>query len=124
MKKNNESLKDTFAKVIENYKKKDFKNAEVYCYKILSINPYHLDSLSMLATISAIRGNYKEAIKFLNKAIEFNPNNVTVIHNLGTAYKELGKFDEAINNGVKMLCYDCKLNNEEIIINNQIHYEK
>ena len=47
MKKNNESLKDTFAKVIENYKKKDFKNAEVYCYKILSINPYHLDSLLM-----------------------------------------------------------------------------
>jgi len=103
MKKNNESLKDTFAKVLENYKKKDFKNAEVYCYKILSINPYHLDSLSMLATISAIRGNYKEAIKFLNKAIEFNPNNVTIIHNLGTAYKELGNFDEAINNYEKVL---------------------
>ena len=33
-------------------------------------------------------------------------------------------FDEAINNGVKMLCYDCKINNEEIIINNQVLYEK
>ena len=33
-------------------------------------------------------------------------------------------FDKALNNGVKMLCYDCKLNNEEIIINNQINYEK
>ena len=33
-------------------------------------------------------------------------------------------FDEALNNGVKMLCYDCKLNNEEIIINNQINYEQ
>ncbi len=33
-------------------------------------------------------------------------------------------FDVALNNGVKMLCYDCKLNNEEIIINNQIKYEK
>jgi len=33
-------------------------------------------------------------------------------------------FDEALNNGVKMLCYDCKLNNEEIRINNQIYYEK
>ena len=33
-------------------------------------------------------------------------------------------FDEALNSGVKMLCYDCKLNNEEIIINNQIKYEK
>ena len=33
-------------------------------------------------------------------------------------------FDKALNNGVKMLCYDCKLNNEEIIINNQINYEQ
>ena len=33
-------------------------------------------------------------------------------------------FDLAIKNGVKMLCYDCKLNNEEIVINKQVHYEK
>ena len=33
-------------------------------------------------------------------------------------------FVEALNNGVKILCYDCKLNNEEIRINNQINYEK
>ena len=33
-------------------------------------------------------------------------------------------FNEALKNGVKMLCYDCKLSNEEIRINNQIYYEK
>ena len=33
-------------------------------------------------------------------------------------------FDEAINRGVKILCYDCKLNDEEIIINNQINYDQ
>ena len=33
-------------------------------------------------------------------------------------------FDDAIKNGVKVLCYDCKLNSEEIKINNQIYYEK
>ena len=32
-------------------------------------------------------------------------------------------FDEAINNDVKILCYDCKLSNEEIKINNQINHE-
>ena len=31
--------------------------------------------------------------------------------------------DEALKNGVKMLCYDCKLSNEEIKLNNQINYE-
>ena len=33
-------------------------------------------------------------------------------------------FLNAQKNGVKVLCYDCKLNNEEIIINSQINYEK
>ena len=33
-------------------------------------------------------------------------------------------FNEALKNGVKMLCYDCKLNNEEIKLNNQINYEQ
>ena len=33
-------------------------------------------------------------------------------------------FDNALKNGVKVLCYDCKITHEEIIINNQIHYEK
>ena len=33
-------------------------------------------------------------------------------------------YDKALKNGVNVLCYDCKLNSEEIIINNQINYEK
>ena len=33
-------------------------------------------------------------------------------------------FDIALKNGVEILCYDCKLNNEEIKINNQIAHEK
>ena len=32
--------------------------------------------------------------------------------------------DKALKNGIKILTYDCKLNNKEIIINNQICYEK
>ena len=33
-------------------------------------------------------------------------------------------FNEALKNGVKVLCYDCKLSNEEIKLNNQINYEQ
>ena len=32
--------------------------------------------------------------------------------------------NESLKNGVKMLCYDCKLNNEEIKLNSQINYEQ
>jgi len=33
-------------------------------------------------------------------------------------------FTRALKNGVKILCYDCKLNNEEIKLNKQINYEQ
>ena len=33
-------------------------------------------------------------------------------------------FNEALKNGVKVLCYDCKLSDEEILLNNQISYEQ
>jgi len=33
-------------------------------------------------------------------------------------------FLKALKTGVKILCYDCKLNNEEIKLNKQINYEK
>ncbi len=32
-------------------------------------------------------------------------------------------YEKALKNGVKVLCYDCKLSNEEIKINNQIDHE-
>jgi sugar fermentation stimulation protein A len=33
-------------------------------------------------------------------------------------------FDKALNCGVKILCYNCKLTNEEIKLNNKINYDK
>ena len=32
-------------------------------------------------------------------------------------------FTKALKSGIKVLCYDCKLNNEEIKLNSQINYE-
>ena len=32
-------------------------------------------------------------------------------------------FKKAIKKGIKILCYDCKINNEEIILNKEISYE-
>ena len=49
--KKRESLKQIFEEALNNYKKKDYKNAENYCYKILNIDPNHFDSISLLATI-------------------------------------------------------------------------
>jgi len=97
MNKKNEPLKITYMRALENYKKKNYKNAEDYCYKILSIDSYHFDSILMLARIAAINKNLDQAKELLIKAVEIQPKNTTAIHNLGTCYKELGQLEEAKN---------------------------
>tara|TARA_B100000029_G_scaffold217723_1_gene215512 strand:- start:162 stop:1931 length:1770 start_codon:yes stop_codon:yes gene_type:complete len=94
--KNNKSLKEIYIEAVENYKNKNLKVAEKLCFKILSIDSNHFDSISLLATISAMSRNFEEAKNFLHKAIKLQPKNLSVFNNLGTAYKELGNLNEAM----------------------------
>ena len=61
MKKNGGSLKEIFEEALNFYNKKDFKTSEIYCYKILSIDSNHFGSMSMLATLAAIKGDFIKA---------------------------------------------------------------
>ena len=97
MKKNSLTLKETFLTALENYKKRKFSECENICNKILSIDPYHFDSLVLLSNIFAIKKNFIKAKELLTKANEIEPNNLNVINNLGTASKELGNLKESIN---------------------------
>ena len=97
MNKKTQTLKETYIEALQSYYKKDFKNAEIFCYKILNIDPNHVDSIALLATISALNSNFVKAKELLSKAIEIEPKNIRFIHNLGSAHKELGNFKEAMN---------------------------
>ena len=96
MDKKKQSLKEIFVEALEYYKKKDFKTAEIYCYKILSIDPNHFDSLSLLANIFAVSRNFSKSKELLEKAIKIQPENTTILNNLGTAYRELGDTEKAM----------------------------
>ena len=96
MNKKKLSLQTMFDDALGHYKKKDFKTAELFCYKILSINRNHFDSLSLLSNLFAINKNYNKAKEFLEKAIKVEPKNTTILNNLGTAYKELSNHEKAI----------------------------
>ena len=48
-------------------------------------------------------------------------NSFKIAKDIDKEYKFM--FDKALKNGVKILCYDCKLSNEDIKLNNQIKYE-
>ena len=111
MNKNTQTLKEIFAEALKNFNKKDFKNAEIFCYKILSINSNHKDSLFLLATISAMRNNFKKAVELMLKLVELDPSNKSYLNNLGTAYKELGNLKEAENIYKKILNIDPKYTN-------------
>ena len=70
MKKSSLSLKEPFSVAIENYKKKNFTLAENLCYKILSIDSNHFDSLVLLSNVHAINKDFVKGF--------FSPPNSTV----------------------------------------------
>ena len=98
-----QTLKETFSQALQSYKKKNYKNAEFLCYKIINIDPNHVDSLSLLATICAFHKDYIKAKELMEKAVEIQPENIIFLGNLGTANKELGNLEEAINIYKKVL---------------------
>ena len=97
MKKNNLTLKETFAVALENYRKKNYLAAENICTKILSIDPNHFDSIVLLSNMFAMNRNFEKAKELLIKANEVKPNNLSVLNNLGTAHKEMGEVKKAVS---------------------------
>ena len=61
-------------------------------------SPTELDAVKELnkATKLMLKGDYKEAIVFLRKAIDLNPEFSEAYYNLGIAYERLGKHKDAI----------------------------
>ena len=57
--------------------------------------PNHFSSTFLLGTLSAQIKKYQAAKKFLEVAIEINPNNAEVRNNLGNVFYELDQHQEA-----------------------------
>ena len=74
----------------------------------------HLDEL-----YNAKKNGYQSYILFLIQREDCD--SFKIAKDIDKKYKIA--FDMALKNGVKILCYDCKLNNEEIKLNKQIKYE-
>ena len=97
------TLKEMFIEAVLSYKKGDIKNSENFCYKILSIDSNHFDSIFLLASIFAKNNNFDKAKELLHRAIEIQPKNLSALNNLATAYKTLGHLEKSINYYNKVL---------------------
>ena len=91
------------------------KNIAEFPDAITSRGTKHLNEL-----VDAKNKGYESYILFLIQREDCKL--FKVAKDIDKSYKK--SFDKALNNGVKVLCYDCKLNPEEIKINNEIKYVK
>ncbi len=74
----------------------------------------------LLELINAKKKGYESFILYLIQREDCK--SFKIAKDIDKEYKNA--FDFALKNGVKMLCYDCKFTNEDIVINKQINYEK
>jgi sugar fermentation stimulation protein A len=82
---------------------------------ITSRGSKHLNELCL-----AKKKNYKSYILYLVQRDDCD--SFKIANDIDNDYKIA--CDKALKCGVKILCYNCKLTNEEILLNNQIIYEK
>ena len=111
MNKNQKTLKDTFIEAVKNYTKGDFKNSEILCSKIISIDPNNFEPYVLLSNIYARKTDYKSAKKYLIKANDLKPNDIKILNNLGTACKSLKESEAAINYYNKVIAIDANNTN-------------
>ena len=82
-------INETFNLAYKNHEKNFFKKAEDLYKKILNIDSNHFESIFLLGTLYAQTKKFNEALQFLSKAKDIQPNNPDVYNNLGGVLKEL-----------------------------------
>jgi tetratricopeptide (TPR) repeat protein len=80
--------------ILERQKKYD--QAEQTFKKVLSVNPLNASASNYLGYMLADRGiRLDESVKYIQKALELEPNNGAYLDSLGWAYFKMGRYDLA-----------------------------
>ena len=77
--------------------RKDYENAEKAAMKSIEVSPNYADGYGLLALINNSIGHPEQAIDYVKKGMRLNPYYTwDYLYNLGRAYLETGRVDEAI----------------------------
>lgn len=77
--------------------RKDYENAEKAAMKSIEVSPNYADGYGLLALINNSIGHPEKAIDYVKKGMRLNPYYTwDYLYNLGRAYLETGRVDEAI----------------------------
>lgn len=90
------------------FNKNNIKEARELFEKEYSLNPKEIDVLLKLAVSyekskEGVSSDFKKAIKFYEKALEIDGENILALFNLSIAYVEVKNFDLAIDTAKKLL---------------------
>ena len=116
------------ARAVHCYQGGDLSRAGQFCEKILSLNPHHGEALHMRAVLFCQNGHLEAGVELFQRAINEAPNQALYHYNLGNAYKDLKRFDEAVSCYLRALelkpDYSEALNNLGISFRKQERYEE
>lgn len=96
------SIKDALNFAVKKHNQGKLNEAEIIYRKILDKFPNNSNALHLLGLIAHQTGKGEEAVKYINKAIQINPN-ASYYSNLGMVYDSLGKEEESIKSFNKAL---------------------
>ena len=79
-------------------REKKFDQAEAEFKKVLNADPLNAAAANYLGYMLADRGvRLEESVKYIQKALELEPNNGAYLDSLGWAYYKMSRFDQAAN---------------------------
>jgi len=74
----------------------NFDGAERAYRAVLQLDPTHPQALALLGMLAGMFGNFQVAIGLFQRALERDPNNADIYHNLGETYRHLEEPGKAI----------------------------
>ena len=115
------SVSDLLVRGFGLHQKGDLIAAGKIYTKILELQPLHFDALQLNGLLLGQSGKHEEAVKYLQAALDINPNEPNVNNNLGINFHDLGKYEMAIekyNRAISM-----KPNYDEAFYNRGLAYQ-
>jgi tetratricopeptide (TPR) repeat protein len=79
----------------EHYEKREFDKAEYLLRQVVAKTDRYADVYDMLGVIAHGRGDFVQAERYFEKAVQLNPNYTEAQLNLMVTYNDLGKYDQA-----------------------------
>lgn len=76
----------------------ELEQAQILYEEVLSKDPRHFNALQLLGTLCSTRQLFEKSADYLLRAIKLNNKNHIVYNNLANALKELGRYQESLEN--------------------------